>query len=1682
MAFTETFGGTTIYPSDVSYRAISLSANQELSWPLEVATSGNVVAQIMDVTPSASGFTITMPPANEASPGETALFFNAGSFNFTVADNAGNTIVTITPGLAYQVYLTTNTTVAGTWRTTQFGAGTSSATAGSLVGAGIKAINTTLNQSMAVTSLSVNYTAGAADRSAAFLWTGGAGTITLPAASTVGNDWFFHIRNGGTGAISLATTGGELINGTATVDFNPGDSAIIVCDGTGYFTIGFGQAPEFLFDYVSIDLTSQSSPYTLAGSNLNRIAYQFSGTLTTNMEIIVPATIQQYWVGNFTTGGSYTVTVKTSAGTGVIVPRDARAILYCNGTDVVTADTGGISIPILVSQGGTGATNASQARTNLGATSIGNALFIAADEATARNAIIAAKSGANSDITSLSGLTTPLSVAQGGTGVATFTANGLVYGAGTSSLSVTAAGTTGQVLVGNTGSAPSWATLSGIGVTTFSAGTTGLTPSSATSGAITLAGTLIVANGGTGATTLTGYVKGSGTSALTASATIPATDISGGAALTKTDDTNVTLTLGGTPASALLAATSLTLGWSGQLSVARGGTGASTLTANGVLYGSGTSAIAATAVGATGEVLVGNTGAAPSWATLTGIGVTSFSGGTTGLTPNTATTGAITLAGTLGVANGGTGVTTSTGTGSVVLSNSPTFVTPTLGAASATSIANGLGAAGTPSYTFTGDLNTGMWSPAADTIAFSANGTERMRLSTAGNLGVNVTPSVWSGFTAVEMSTYGAVASSSGTMDVINNAFNNGSWVYKNTNFASLFRQEAGAFKFFTAPSGTAATAVSFTERMRLTEAGDVGIGTSSPANKLDVAGVIRSVSATFGNSDVIAETTASTGTGYSRFILKTTDREWRLINDASTSGSPFLLYDATAAATRLLVDSSGNVGIGTTGPSSYGKLAVIGNIATSTDGGTVLTMRANAGATTVAAYNATGSFLSFNTNASGSGEVERMRITSAGDVGIGTTSYGGKLTIIPAANPTTASASTNQIALGEASNNTAYRMNIGYIFTGGYASSIQSIAGGVPAYLLLNADGGSVGIGTYTPTLAKLQVVSAGAGAAEVVASNTVGVERIHLISRNTAGNSYIQSQNSTCLVGTYDNYSMQFLTNNTERMRIDTSGNVGIGTSSPSTILHVNAGAAADTNVRLQAGAAGNHAKHTYSNSSNTVIWTSGYQSSTGNFGINAGDSFNATGITINTSGNVGIGTTTPDVFARGYSGRILGISSAGQSAIELNSATGNGAYFDFGVNGTRTASIYSDASSTDFSALGARILSLGTSGAAALVLNTNNTEKMRITSAGDVGIGTSSPQALLTISSGSGTKAVWATTRSFTVNRNFEIAVDQYNEGQFTITPSTTIGGSTYTTPVMAINASSGAAPGFVGIGTTAPSALLDVVGGDLRVQRTYSSSNTPLSVLNSAVTSKRQTYDTAILQADDAPTLRITEVNSTTSAVIGEVTLSAGDGGVQVIGSTGPQVFATGRAAGEQGYTTAGERMRLTAAGELLVGTTTAQTGVAGDAVGITLYGATSTGAAVFTRDSVNSVLYVNNKTSGGQLVQFYNGGNQVGSITSNGTTTAYVTTSDERLKHDIVDAPEASSLIDAIQVRSFKWNSDSSEQRYGMVAQELLEVAPEAVSQPADPEEMMGVDYSKLVPMLVKEIQSLRARVAQLEGN
>ena len=103
------------------------------------------------------------------------------------------------------------------------------------------------------------------------------------------------------------------------------------------------------------------------------------------------------------------------------------------------------------------------------------------------------------------GVTGTLPIGNGGTDITTYTTGDILYASATNVLSKLASTTSGYVLTaGGTGVAPSWAIIPASGVTTFGGGTTGLTPASATSGAITLAGTLALVNGGTGATTIGG--------------------------------------------------------------------------------------------------------------------------------------------------------------------------------------------------------------------------------------------------------------------------------------------------------------------------------------------------------------------------------------------------------------------------------------------------------------------------------------------------------------------------------------------------------------------------------------------------------------------------------------------------------------------------------------------------------------------------------------------------------------------------------------------------------------------------------------------------------------------------------------------------------------------------------------------------------------------------------------------------------------------------------------------------------------------------------------------------------------------------------------------------------------------------------------------------------------------------
>jgi len=230
--------------------------------------------------------------------------------------------------------------------------------------------------------------------------------------------------------------------------------------------------------------------------------------------------------------------------------------------------------------------------------------------------------------TSASALTAgTLPVAAGGTGATTLTLNGVVFGNGTSAAGITAAGTTGQVLVATTSGAPSWGAIpTTAAVTSITFGTTGLTPNSATTGAVTVAGTLIGANGGTGQSTYAvgDLLQGGATNTLTKLAAVA---------------TGNALISGGLTTASSWGKIGLTTHVTGTLPIANGGTnGTATPTLGGVIVGTGT-AYASTAAGTTGQVLLAQTGAAPIWGSA---GVTSIAGTANQITAS-ASTGAVTL-------------------------------------------------------------------------------------------------------------------------------------------------------------------------------------------------------------------------------------------------------------------------------------------------------------------------------------------------------------------------------------------------------------------------------------------------------------------------------------------------------------------------------------------------------------------------------------------------------------------------------------------------------------------------------------------------------------------------------------------------------------------------------------------------------------------------------------------------------------------------------------------------------------------------------------------------------------------------------------------------------------------------------------------------------------------------------
>lgn len=340
-SFNSPFTGDVIQPTDVSYRAITLTATTQLSWPINGNATDNYAARIMEVYLTNTAYDLYMPPANQTSVGTDALIRNTGTVALDVKDYLGvNTIVTVQPGEAQYIYVTTNATTSGTWGIIAFGIGSSGADAATLAGYGLVAITTTLNQSQPVSTFSTNYTALGTDRAAVYAWTGGAGTLTLTGATTLTNSWFMLVRNAGTGTLTVAASGGDLINGSSTISMQPADSCIICCSGTAFYTVGLGQVSNFNFTQLTYPVVSGT--YTLTSADAANVIQKYTGTITGNVTIVVPQTVQVYYIQNATSSsGSYTVTITTgvAGSSSATIASNQQSTLICDSINLVNANT-----------------------------------------------------------------------------------------------------------------------------------------------------------------------------------------------------------------------------------------------------------------------------------------------------------------------------------------------------------------------------------------------------------------------------------------------------------------------------------------------------------------------------------------------------------------------------------------------------------------------------------------------------------------------------------------------------------------------------------------------------------------------------------------------------------------------------------------------------------------------------------------------------------------------------------------------------------------------------------------------------------------------------------------------------------------------------------------------------------------------------------------------------------------------------------------------------------------------------------------------------------------------------------------------------------------------------------------------------------------------------------------------
>ena len=505
----------------------------------------------------------------------------------------------------------------------------------------------------------------------------------------------------------------------------------------------------------------------------------------------------------------------------------------------------------------------------------------------------------------------------------------------------------------------------------------------------------------------------------------------------------------------------------------------------------------------------------------------------------------------------------------------------------------------------------------------------------------------------------------------------------------------------------------------------------------------------------------------------------------------------------------------------------------------------------------------------------------------------------------------------------------------------------------------------------------------------------------------------------GTGTNLPMTFYTGGSERVRIDTSGNVGIGVTSTS-------------GYKLAVGGTGLKNQFINTDANNAYLYTDGssYIGTTGAFN-NVFITNNTERMRIDSSGNVGIGTSSPNAKLD------VVVNTAVTTYAQVWDIY-NGATFQFTniLGGDATNGCY-----------------FGPFQAVPLRLITNNTERARIDSSGNVGIANTSMGQKLAVNGGIQTNgtATLGTGYGGGAVLSFENPISRMYFGDGTgYSLAFSKRASSTTTDLMTLTDY-----GNVGIGTASPATKLNVVdsgtGPNTLLVQSGQTGTTPRSNPVFRLQTTATGRDVNIQFSD----------NVTNSAEIGLV--------------GGPLYFATGGS----------ERMRIDSSGNLLVGTTTnsftsrifvvpPSGGSSGSAsLGVQAYNGQN-GIAIANQSGTatyNGIIFSNN-----------GGSSFVASVQVFASSVAYNTSSDARLKKNVVDAPNSLDLVNSVKVRSFDWINTGDHQRFGMVAQELQEVFPEVVNNQMDKNNTLGIDYSKLTPMLFKAIQELNAKFEEYKAS